>query len=233
MRIKGIQKTTLIDFPDLVACTVFTPGCNFHCGFCYNESIVNDDKSIPDVPEEEFFKFLEKRKKVLDGVVVSGGEPTLQKDLPEFLEKIKKMKFKTKLDTNGSNPEMIKELVKKGLVDYFAMDIKAPLEDYEKVCNAKVDVKKIQESIELIKNSGIDYEFRSTVLPALHSIQDFEKIGELLKGSKKFVMQQFASVESVLDKKFQKAERFSKQDFEKFKKILEKYVQSVEVRNLD
>jgi len=233
MRIKGLQKTTLIDFPDLVACTVFTPGCNFRCPFCYNSSLVLDDKSSPEIPEKEFFEFLKKREKVLDGVVVSGGEPTLQKDLPEFLEKIKKSGFKIKLDTNGSNPEMLKELFEKKLLNYVAMDVKAPLENYEKACGVKIDLKKIQESIELVKNSGVDYEFRSTVMPKLHSKEDFEKIGELVKGSKRFFLQQFAPMESALDKNFAKEKRFSREEMQEFKKILEKFAEKVEIRNLD
>lgn len=181
MRIKGLQKTTLIDFPDNVACTVFLPNCNFNCGFCYNSAIVKDDKSIPDIPLEEFFAFLEKRKNILDGVVVSGGEPTLQEGLVEFISKIKKMGFLVKLDTNGSNPEVLKELLEKKLLDYIAMDIKGALEDYERICGVKVDLEKIKKSIGLVKNSCIDYEFRTTLLQKFHSKESIARIGELLK----------------------------------------------------
>ncbi|HIH22002.1 MAG: anaerobic ribonucleoside-triphosphate reductase activating protein [Candidatus Diapherotrites archaeon] len=233
MRVKGLQKTTLIDFPGLIACTVFTPGCNFKCGFCYNAGIVFDDKSIQDIPEKEFFEFLEKRKKVLEGVVVSGGEPTMQKDLPEFLARVKSLGFKAKLDTNGSNPEMLKEILEKRLADYVAMDIKGTFENYERICGVKVELEKIKQSIELLKSSKIDYEFRTTLHPKLQEKQDIEKIGEAVKGAKLIVLQQFSAVEGLIDEKLAEERLFSREDFEEFGKILEKSVKKVEFRNLD
>ena len=233
MRVKGLQKTTLIDFPGLIACTAFTPGCNFKCGFCYNAGIVFDDKSIQDIPEKEFFEFLEKRKKVLEGVVVSGGEPTMQKDLPEFLARVKSLGFKAKLDTNGSNPEMLKEILEKRLADYVAMDIKGTFENYERICGVKVELEKIKQSIELLKSSKIDYEFRTTLHPKLQEKQDIEKIGEAVKGAKLIVLQQFSAVEGLIDEKLAEERLFSREDFEEFGKILEKSVKKVEFRNLD
>lgn len=233
MRVKGLQKTTLIDFPGLIACTVFTPGCNFKCGFCYNAGIVFDDKGIKDIPEKEFFEFLEKRKKVLEGVVVSGGEPTMQKDLPEFLARVKSLGFKAKLDTNGSNPEMLKEILDKNLADYIAMDIKGTFENYERICGVKVELEKIKQSIELLKSSKIDYEFRTTLHPKLQEKQDIEKIGEAVKGAKLIVLQQFSAVEGLIDEKLAEERLFSREDFEEFGKILEKSVKKVEFRNLD
>ncbi|MDO8647591.1 MAG: anaerobic ribonucleoside-triphosphate reductase activating protein [Candidatus Diapherotrites archaeon] len=233
MRIKGIQKTTLLDFPDRLASTAFTPGCNFKCGFCYNSGIVNDDEELGEVPVQEYLDFLALRKKVLEGVVVSGGEPTLQKDLPEFLEKVKAIGYLVKLDTNGTNPEMLEELIEKRLVDYVAMDIKGPLENYERICGVLAPLDKIRKSIELLKNSKIEYEFRTTLLPEFHKEEDFEKIAELLEGAKIYYLQQFVPVDTLIDSSLRNARKFSLADFEKFKKVLEKKVKKVEFRNLD
>jgi len=233
MRIKGVQKTTLLDFPDLIACTVFTPGCNFKCGFCYNEGIVKDSEEFSDVSEGELFAFLEKRKKVLEGVVVSGGEPTLQKDLPQFLEKVRAMGYKTKLDTNGTNPVMLKELIDKKLVDYVAMDIKGPLEDYEKICGVKVDTEKVKMSIEILKTFAKDFEFRTTVLPKFHSRESFEKIAALVNGAPRFFIQQFVPVDSLIDKSLKNEAKFSAKDFEEFRKMFENSTTRVEFRNLN
>lgn len=233
MRIKGVQKTTLIDFPDIIACVVFTPGCNFNCPFCYNEGIVKDSEEFEDIPEGEFFSFLEKRRKVIEGVVVSGGEPTLQKDLPEFLQKVKSMGFKVKLDTNGTNPVMLKELIDSKLVDYFAMDIKGPLEDYEKICGVKVDTEKVKMSVEILKAFAKDFEFRTTALPKFHSKESFEKIAKLVEGSQRFFIQQFVPVDTLIDKELKSGEKFSKKEFEEFRKILESHVQKIEFRNLN
>ncbi len=191
MKIKGIQKLTLLDFPGRVACTIFTAGCNFRCPFCHNASLVirNDGDTIG---ESELFDFLEKRRGRLSGVCISGGEPTLQHDLIPFIKRIREMGYAVKLDTNGYRPEVIRELVFGGLVDYIAMDIKTSRERYSEVAGVDVDVKKIEESAALIMQSGIDYEFRTTVVKELHSEVDFTNIGNWLSGAKKFFLQGFS-----------------------------------------
>ena len=178
--------------------------------------------------EIEFFDFLSSHKGFLDGVVVSGGEPTLQSDLVEFVEKIKKMGFLVKLDTNGTNPEVVKTLFDRHLVDYIAMDIKAPLEKYEDITKVKIDLDKIKASIELIMNSGIDYEFRTTFSPDL-SVEDIEKIGKLIEGAKRYSIQKYNTVEynkiNMLPRK--------KSDFFEAKNLIEKYVKEVIIKGID
>lgn len=192
MILGGLQKLTLIDYPGKIAATVFTVGCNFLCGFCHNPELVDavKIKSQPRVSEREFFDFLAGRQGLLEGVCITGGEPTLQPDLPEFIGQIKGLSFLVKLDTNGSNPAMLEKLLNEKLVDYVAMDIKAPLEKYKKVVGPDVSLEKIQQSVELTR-SAPDYEFRTTVLPALHVDRDLISIGRWLQGAKKFYLQQF------------------------------------------
>jgi len=169
MLIGGLQKVTLIDYPGKVACTVFLMGCNFRCPFCYSRELVlpEEIKKQPAISEKEFFDFLKKRKGLLEGVVLCGGEPTISKDLPEFCQKIKKLGYLVKLDTNGSNPKMIEKLIKERLIDYVAMDIKAPQNKYGFYSGNKADIKKIKESIDILKQGKIDFEFRTTVAPGL------------------------------------------------------------------
>ncbi len=228
LQIKGLQKTTLIDYPDKIACTIFLPKCNFRCGFCYNSDLVVDYDLLPTISTAEIIDFLEKKKKWLDAVVFTGGEPTLHTELPEFIKMIKKMDFLIKLDTNGTAPEMLKELIDANLVDYIAMDIKAPLEKYDKIANVKVDKEKIQQSINLLKN--INSELRLTCVPTLHSKEDIKKIGEWLKGNKVLFIQQFQAKEKMIDKKLLSVKPFSKQELEEFKNILRPYFQKVEIR---
>jgi len=228
MIIKGLQKLTLIDYPDTVACTIFTFGCNLRCPYCHNPELVVDD-GRENIDVEEIFHFLEERKDFLDGVCVTGGEPTLHQDLPEFLSKIKQMGFLIKLDTNGTNPEMIDRLIKNKLIDYIAMDIKSPLERYEDVCKSKVDLDSIKKSVEMIKNSGIDYEFRMTVPPQTFEEKDFVSISEWLKGSKKFYLQQFKGIKT-LDKSFIGKESVSLEQLNQFYNILKPSFQICGIR---
>lgn len=229
--IKGIQKTTLLDYPDKVACTIFLAECNFRCPFCYNIDLVLNYKNLPEISEEEILDFLKKRKKWLDGICITGGEPCVHKNLPDFIKKIKNLNYLIKLDTNGSNPRMIKDLIDRRLIDYVAMDIKGPLEKYDKISDVKVNIKDIKDSIEIIKNSKKDYEFRITVIPTLHDKKDVKKIGKLLKGTKKFFIQQYKPM-TTIDKKFEKISPFPVTTLEEFKKILEKYISKVEIRNI-
>ncbi|MBL7142159.1 MAG: anaerobic ribonucleoside-triphosphate reductase activating protein [Candidatus Pacebacteria bacterium] len=213
IEIGGLQKTTLIDFPGRVAATVFLLGCNFRCPFCYSAELVLPEKIKlqPRISEKDFFDFLEKRKGLLEGVVICGGEPTIHIELIDFIGKIKKLGYLIKLDTNGSNPGMIKKLIDDNLLDYIAMDIKSSFVKYDKAVGIKVNLQDIKESIGIIKNSGLDYEFRMTVVPSLHEKEDVIQIAEEIGPAKKFFLQSFLP-EKTIDPDFEKIKPYS-QDF--------------------
>jgi len=189
MRIAGMIKQSFVDYPGRIAAAVFTHGCNMNCVFCHNRHIIGGEGRNSCLDEEQVLKFLEKRKGLLDGAVISGGEPTLQPDLDLFIAKAKRMGYLVKLDTNGVCPDVVKKLIEKGLIDYIAMDVKAPLEKYREICRCDIDPELIAESISVIMNSGIDYEFRTTCCPQLDS-NDLVEIGRLVSGAKKYVLQQ-------------------------------------------
>mgnify|MGYP001617002852 FL=1 len=206
MIIGGLQKTTLIDYPGKLACTVFLAICNFRCPWCYSAELVLPEKIIkqPRISEKEFFSFLKERKGLLEGVVLCGGEPTASKDLPQFIEKIKKMGFLVKLDTNGSNPEMLKDLVRKKQIDYVAMDIKLPLEKYSELFGECVEKEDIKISVDFLKKNQIDFEFRTTVVPGVHSKENFLEIAKWIGGPDiKYYLQNFRP-EKTLDPEFEK-----------------------------
>ncbi len=233
MKIGGIQKLTLLDYPEKTSAIIFVAGCNFRCGFCHNPQFVDPEniKEIVDflIPEDKFFKFLDTRKGLLDGIVVSGGEPTIFPDLPEFMQKIKDKGFLVKLDTNGTNPEMIQKLIDERLVDFIAMDVKMTPEKYSEIAGIKVDGEKIEESINLILKSGLPHEFRTTVLREFHDEAEIEGIAKLVKGAEKFALQNFRN-EKTLDPKFHEFHGFANAQLEQFRKIAEKFVEKVEVR---
>lgn len=230
----GLQKMTLLDFPGKIACTVFLGGCNFRCPFCHNSELFmgKPEKLMED---EEFFKFLSTRKGLLDGVCISGGEPTLYKDLPEFMGRIKEMGFLTKLDTNGYRPEAVKELVAKNLVDYIAMDVKNSPDLYARTVGLeKLDLAAIEESLRFLIDGNVDYELRTTLVSQLHnedSIQDMgEWLGSLVPGKKpkKLFLQSFVDRDTVLFAGFSAPENETTQQFAK---ILEPFVEGVTIRN--
>jgi len=227
--IKGLQKTSLIDYPGKIVCTIFLADCNFRCPYCQNPDLIENPDKLPIIKEEEVIEYLKEKRKWLDGICISGGEPTIHKELVDFIKKIKKENFLVKLDTNGTNSIMIKELLDNNLVDFISMDIKISLDKYEDVAKVKINKEDIQKCVDLIRNSNIDYEFRSTILPKLHSEENIKKIGEWLKGSKKFVLQEFRS-KICLDKSYEKEKPFTKEEMEKFKKLLEPYFDKVEIR---
>lgn len=197
MNIYGLQKMTLLDYPGHVACTVFLSGCDFRCPFCHNFDLACG-KSEPVMTDSELLSFLEKRTSLLDGVAFTGGEPLLSPALPELMRKIKKLGFKIKLDTNGYHPEKLAELIDEGLCDYVAMDIKNSPEKYALTCGVeKIDISKIEKSISILKESNIDFEFRTTVVNEFHSEEDFEKIADLISGAKKYYLQAFVGRDSV------------------------------------
>lgn len=236
MLLGGVQKLTLIDYPGKVAATVFTVGCNFRCAFCHNPELVDPEliKENPKISERDFFDFLKSRQGDLEGVCITGGEPTLHLDLPEFIKKIKKLGFAVKLDTNGSNPEMLKKLIIVG-VDYIAMDIKAPLEKYKEITGVE-NLDNIKKSVEIIKNSclvgrqaGLDYEFRTTVLPKFHNEEDLMKIAQWMKGSKKYFLQQFYPTKT-LDGELKNEKAYSTEKLKELCQKIKPYFEHCEVR---
>jgi len=231
VKIGGLQKMTMIDYPGTISATVFLIGCNFKCGFCQNPELIDPEKikNQPKISQKQFFWFLDSEQGLIDGICITGGEPTINPDLIDFIKKIKAKGFLVKLDTNGSNPKVLEELIKEKLIDFIAMDIKTSLDKYEQAINTKIDLEKIKQSVDLIKNSGVDYEFRTTVVPELVNEEDIKKIGEWLKGAKKFVLQQFRN-QKVLDKEFEKIKPYSEETLKKFKKNLEKHIEKVELR---
>ena len=192
MIINGFQKLTLLDFPEKVACIIFTAGCNFRCPFCHNASLVTHIDKDQKIEEREIFSYLEKRKGLLDGVCITGGEPLIQEDIKEFIEKIKNLGYAVKLDTNGSNPKKLKELIDKKLVDYVAMDIKNSKSKY--ACTAgvqNISFDNIEKSISILLENKVDYEFRTTVVNELHTVEDIQDIAKLIQGAEKYFIQNF------------------------------------------
>jgi len=239
MDIRGFQKTTLLDYPGKVACTVFVAGCNFRCPYCYNSDLVLDSSELSEVSGDEVFSFLERRKGVLDGVVVCGGEPTLQKDLGVFLEGVKRMGFLTKLDTNGSKPRVLEDLLGKGLLDFVSLDVKAPLD--ERYCNAIggscAAEKAVLRSLKILIRSGTDFDLRTTVVPTLHRKKDLVDLAKQLAASSqqpavlKWYLQQFQP-ESCLDPKLESVEPYSKSVLNGILRAVGRYVPKVELRGV-
>ncbi len=197
MKLHGLQKMTLLDFPGRVACTVFLGGCDFRCPFCHNFELI-DGTAAPIMDDTDLLRFLESRKGLIEGVAITGGEPCLHKDLPALIRKIRETGYAVKLDTNGYHPQLLEAILEEGLVEYVAMDIKNCAEKYALTCGVdQVNMDTIKESISLLMNSRIDYEFRTTVIDELHEEADFEKIGELIRGAKHYYLQRFTDRESV------------------------------------
>lgn len=197
MKIHGLQKMTLLDFPGHVACTVFLGGCDFRCPFCHNYELI-DGSAQPVMDADELLAFLSKRRGLLDGVAVTGGEPCLHPQLPELLEAIRALGFSTKLDTNGYHPAMLRGLLERSLVDYVAMDVKNSPEKYAMTCGVPaVDLAPIRESIDLLRHGSADYEFRTTVVRELHEEADFAEIGKMIAGAKRYFLQAFTDRDSV------------------------------------
>ena len=231
MEIGGLQKVTLIDYPGRIAATVFLCGCNFKCPWCYSSELVLPEKikKQPKISEREFFKYLKDRKKLLDGLVLCGGEPTINKKLPSFIKKIKKMGFLIKLDTNGSDPKILKKLIDEKLIDYVAMDLKGPKERYSEFSGRKVDVKKIQKSIDILKENKVDYEFRSTIVPSLHTKEDVIEMAKWIRGAKRYYLQNFRP-EKTIDPKFEKIKNYSQEYLLEIQKAIAPFFEVCQVR---
>ncbi len=228
MIIKGLQRLTLIDYPDKLACTVFTFGCNFRCPYCHNPELVIDDGRKA-IEEKEILEFLLERKNFLEGICLTGGEPTLYDDLPDFLSEVKELGFSVKLDTNGTSPQMLERLIEGRLVDYIAMDIKAPREKYETVTQVSVKSRDIQKSIELICDGKIDYELRTTVVPSLLGLNEILAIGQWLSGARRFVLQQFKPAKT-LEKSYQREQVYTREELEDFAVTMGHFFGSVSIR---
>lgn len=229
MNINGIQKLTLLDFPGHTACTVFLAGCDLRCPFCHNSDLIDGNAEVI-MDDGELLSFLEKRVGLLDGVAFTGGEPLLRKDLPDLMRRIRGLGFEIKLDTNGCHPEALKNILDKGLIDYVAMDIKNSPERYAETAGVKnVDMDSIKKSISLIMNSGIDYEFRTTVVDQLHDESSFEGIRDLIKGAKNYYLQAFTDRDSVVFAGFSAP---SIEKMQKYARIVSENVTKVSLRGM-
>lgn len=231
MLIKGIQKTTLVDYPGRVASTIFLHGCNFRCPFCFSPSLVLEDEKNENFSEDEILDILDKRKKYIEGVCITGGEPTLNNELPDFMSRIKRAGFLVKLDTNGTNTGMLGMIVERGLVDYIAMDIKAPLEKYHIAAGIKLDTSIIEKSVEFIRSCGVDYEFRTTVVPKLHSREDILSICRWLEGAKRYFLQQFQPLDT-LDKTFKNERPYAPEQLRELAELARPFFEICEARNI-
>lgn len=262
VKFHGLQKTTLLDYPGHVAATLFTGGCNFRCPFCHNADLVLNPGVQPEIPPEDIMAFLRKRQGILDGVCITGGEPTLQPDLENFIREVRELGYLVKLDTNGYRPEVLGQLLEKGLLDYVAMDIKASKESYARAVGldhraqssesgsgtdtAGFSIENIEKSVKLLKGSSIDYEFRTTVVKGIHTIGEFEEIGKWLSGCKAYYLQGFQENENLLAARVQGCktidgkgtieicfEGFSRSEMEQMAALAGKYVEQVQIRGVE
>lgn len=230
MKICGLQKTTLLDFPGHVAATIFTGGCNFRCPFCHNSDLLGNDAEVA-YTEDEILKFLKKRSGILEGVAITGGEPTLQSDLRSFILRIRELGYKIKLDTNGSRSEVLRTLCEDGLIDYVAMDIKTCKERYPVVAGIpSLQIDEIEKSVEFLKQGTVPYEFRTTVVKELHNTEDFLQIGKWLSGCSNYYLQNFVDSDNVMFSGFSSC---SKEELLTFQDIVKPYVPHVELRGVD
>lgn len=227
MKIGGLQKLTLLDFPGKVACTVFTCGCNLRCPFCHNATLVLD--SGEQMSTDEILAFLNKRKNVLEGMCLTGGEPLIQQGVEEFLTQVKTMGYKVKLDTNGAFPDRLQKLIAGGLVDYVAMDVKNSKQEYCKTVGVNVDMEAICKSVELLKSGIVDYEFRTTVTNTFHTEKSIEEMAQWLKGAKALYLQQFVNSGDLIDGTVTGADE---QTLRRYQQIAEQYITNVELRGI-
>lgn len=229
MKIGGLQKFSLLDYPDKLCAIVFTAGCNFRCPFCHNPLLVNKLNPSTFIDQEEVLSFLASRTGKLDGVCVTGGEPLLQKDLPDFLRKIHDLGFLIKLDTNGSFPDRLSAMIDEQLIDYIAMDIKNSLEKYpQTIDNYETEIINIQRSAELLLKSSIQYEFRTTIVREFHTCDDIRSIGEWLTGGARYFLQNFRDSGDLIG--FCTFHSFTLKEMEKMKQIAQQFFQFTEVR---
>ncbi len=233
MQIHGLNKTTLLDYPEHVAATVFTGGCNFRCPFCHNRDLVLNPSRQPVIEEKEILDFLKKRKGIITGVCVTGGEPTLQSDLKDFLGKVKEIGLHVKLDTNGYRPEILMDVVENGLADYVAMDIKSSKEGYAEVIGLErslFNMENIEKSVAYLMQNKIPYEFRTTVVKELHTEKEIDQIGQWIKGCRAYYLQSYEENENVIQKVFHPC---TKEELLTFKQRLSQYIDNVQLRGIE
>ena len=228
MTFGGLEKLTLIDYPGKVACMVYTIGCNFRCPYCHNPELV-DETVETRISEQDFLDFLDVRKQLLDAVVITGGEPTMHDDLPDFMKKVRDRGFLVKLDTNGTNPLMLERLIKEGLVNYVAMDIKAPLRSYSQTVARPVDIEAIQKSIDILRSSPVDYEFRTTLIKSLVSPEDIEEIGKEIQGAKRYYLQRFIPTK-LLNPQFRRKTTYDDNELAVLRETMSRYVDYCGIR---
>ena len=227
MHIAGWQKVSLVDYPGKVACTLFTGGCNLRCPYCHNSELLEGE--MPSQDMEEVMAYLDVRKGILDGVVISGGEPCLQSDLVPFLARLKEKGLLVKLDTNGYRPDVFRQAVEKRVVDYVAMDIKTSLDEYPKLCGVEnIDTSRIKESIDYLMTGVVDYEFRTTVVEPLHHEENFKKIGQITKGCRRYFLQSFVESGNILGKNCFPP---SSGQLQNYLEILSSYIENVSIRD--
>lgn len=228
MLISGLEKMSLVDYDGFVSATIFTGGCNFRCGFCHNSPLVLGYKSLPIIDENQVLDYLKKRKGLLDGVCISGGEPTLQKDLPAFIEKIKALGYSVKLDTNGTSPDLVKSLWENGLVDYFATDIKSDKIGYSNIIGIDgYDLSKVEKTVDYFLNNGVNYELRTTLIKEYHDNQVMKNIGEWIKGANKYFLQKYIDNENCIRSGYSEV---SKEQAEEFKALLSPLIPNTYLR---
>ena len=230
LRVSGLERSSLLDYPGKISAIIFTHGCNLRCPYCHNPELViegfNKDGSFS---EKDILSFLESRKGKLDALVITGGEPLVQSNLLPFIKKVKEMGFLIKLDTNGTFPDRLKDFIETGFIDYIAMDVKYPKVEYVKNSMIPEIAKKIERSIKIIMDSGLDYEFRTTYVKPLHSLESAEGIGQMIKGAKNYYIQNFRPGKTI-DPTLTKENSFTTKELEQIKKIIEKYVEDVQIR---
>ena len=229
MLIKGLQKTTLLDYPSKVASTIFTGGCNFRCPFCHNASLVTHIDPAQYIPEDEIFSYLSKRKGILDGVCITGGEPLLQPDIIRFCEKLRELGLLIKLDTNGSRPELLKQLADKGLIDYIAMDIKNSKALYAKTCGLSDFPAEVEESVSMIMELDIPYEFRTTVVKELHTEESIEELCRWIKDAKRYYLQSFKDSGDLIADGYSS---YTENEMRQLLSIAKRYIPSAELRGI-
>lgn len=232
LKIGGLEKASLLDYPGKISAIIFTHGCNLRCPYCHNPELViekfNEERSFS---EEYVLNFLESRKGKLDALVITGGEPLVQSDLLPFIKKVKDMGFLIKLDSNGTFPDKLNNFIKTGLIDYVAMDVKSPKTEYKYATNSMISGigEKIEKSIKIIMNSGLDYEFRTTYVKSLHSLESADEIGKMIKGAKNYYIQNFRPGKTI-DPTLTRENSFTTRELEQIKEVIEKYVKNVQIR---
>lgn len=230
MKIGGLQKLTLLDYPEHVACTLFTVGCNLRCPFCHNSSLVVGDLArLEQISEEQALDFLRKRSRVLEGVCITGGEPLLQANIADFATQVKQMGYKIKLDTNGAYPDKLIKLVEAGLIDYVAMDVKNSRELYNKTCGCVVDMDSIRASVEFLKGGAVDYEFRTTVTGTFHSDDSIVAMAQWLSGAKRWYLQQFVDSGELIDGTVVGVDA---QTLSRYQQLAQQYVPNTQLRGV-